>query len=959
MMTRWLLALLFVVQPLAYAENSVDRVIVLSDEGRPLMPFITLDDDLVLKVSDSKQINLKNIPVEKISELVKGKLAPDFSVGNVKLYRDQDLIKVTVLGDLDEPGNFRLPKESSLADANLYNDLFDASRFSSSMTLIRKGARKVVSEADFASTDVQNGDILMISLERKRTVALPPGSATKPEKVAPEKSRTSKQPKEQLVAEKDKQVTAAPVKAAVSGKEANHQTEERQSVTSGQLAEKRPAETGRAALVEGFPADSVKEGSSSLDQYNVVSLLKDYPLQPGDILIINLPGETGFNTDFLINRAGEITLPEVGQLTVVGKTLSETEKLIYDKLSDVYLSLDKLGVLLKEKRLLVTVLGYVNSPGEVELSSHGNVQTAINAAGGLIDGAQLDKLQLQREDGAQEFNYKRYLDTGDPLLIPTLRSLDTIFIPSSPELGNVQGDVINNGSVDSGMDPTDDRSAVKVFGEVLKPSSFPFKESMNIVDALLRAGGVTRYANVEQIRLIDGDKPIMFNLKEYLDRGDESALLRLNEGATIFVPRLVEVVKAGASVVYVMGQVRSPGAFRTGKNVGFLDVLANAGGPNRYADTTMLRLLRNNGDVIPFNLQDYTEGMVAELPKIMPGDAIFVPEKGVEVDRTWLKLPTSQSIQLLGAILKPGRYEYSPKVTFMDLIAHAGGPNKDADLANVRIVESGKDGQAVSRVFNLQSFLDRGGNWDSLPKLSGGLTIIVPELPKSPADNKANWIKLSSEQSIYIIGALQAPGRYAFNHQFDLLDILSAAEGPTEDADLSDVRVIHRNGTSPRVSKLDLVNYFETGDESLLATVEPGDTIFVPSRNRIWTQKDKEKMVRVLGAVKNSGRYEFSSEMSILDILAEAGGPTKTAFIEKIIVVNASCCKNQAYTFDLMDFMKDPDASHLPVLRPGDTIYIPDVANTQFAYFMDAIKDTLSIVSLISLTKSLIAGSAF
>jgi protein involved in polysaccharide export with SLBB domain len=208
------------------------------------------------------------------------------------------------------------------------------------------------------------------------------------------------------------------------------------------------------------------------------------------------------------------------------------------------------------------------------------------------------------------------------------------------------------------------------------------------------------------------------------------------------------------------------------------------------------------------------------------------------------------------------------------------------------------------------------------------------------------------------MGSVVAPGRYAFNSHLDLLDILSAAEGPRDEADLTNVRIIHRNGAAPRVSKLNLVTYFETGDETLLPSVEVGDTIYVPSRNRSWVQKKKEQTIRVLGAVNNSGRYEFSSDMSILDILAEAGGPTKTAYIEKIIIVNDSCCKNQAYTFDLMDFMKDPDVSRLPIIIPGDTVFIPDVSNTQFAYFMDTLKDVLSIVSLVSLTKSLIGGSA-
>lgn len=941
----WFLALILF-PALVVAEDTVlpnDRVAILGEGNQLLTPLLKVQADFSLHISETESLKLDGVGRAQAEVMIKEAMKATHSVTQVQFFGKDQLAKITVLGDINEPGSYWVPLSSNLNRVNEYSTLFDSGRFEPSYTLIRNGNRHVVQQGELDQTLMEANDVLLVALKRKKII-----------------------PKE-VVVEPVKEVEAEP-----QAEEVVETTEEKTdpvSQATDQIAEALPeaeVEQPKPEIVEEPLPDTEKttevvetkkEMDPALDKYNVIGALRNYPLQPGDILRIDLPGEEGFNEDFLINRAGEISLPEVGQLSVVGSTLGETEKLIYQKLSDVYLGLDKLLVTLKEKRLLVTVLGYVEKPGEVELSQHGNVQTAINSAGGLLDGAQLDMLQLRRGDEVIEFNFKRYLDTGDPSITPELKSLDTIFVPSSPELGNVHGEMGGTTGAD-GMDPTQDRTAIKVFGEVIKPATFPFKEDMSVVDALLRAGGVTRYANVEQIRVIDSGEPTLFDLKGYLDEGDDNKLPVLSKGATIFIPKQVDAVKAGGRIVYVMGQVQKPGAFETGEKVGFLDVLANAGGPNRYADTRMVRILRTNGDVVPFNLQDYAEGEGTELPPIMAGDAIFIPEKGTEIDRTWLKLPTNKSIHMLGAILKPGRYEYSETITFMDLLAHAGGPNNRADLTRIRIVEAGESGEANSREFNLESFLEKGGNWNALPKLSGGSTIVFPELPESPTDNKSNWIKLSSEQSIYIMGSVVAPGRYAFNDQLDLLDILSAAEGPKDEADLTNVRIIHRNGSSPRVSHLNLVNYFETGDETLLPSVSTGDTIYIPSRNRSWVQKKKEETVRILGAVKDSGRYEFDSEMTILDILAEAGGPTKTAYIEKIIIVNASCCKNQAYTFDLMDFMKDPDVSRLPVIRPGDTVYIPDVSRTQFAYFMDALKDTISIVSLISLTKALIGGSA-
>lgn len=907
-----------------------DMFVVYGEDARPLFPIFTVSDEVDVVVPDNIRIDLTNTPKDQAPAKIVNALKKIYLVEKVIFYPPEKIASITVLGEVENPGNFLQPQGSSVEWLNSFNHLYDNRWYSPAITLIRQGERKILSGELIKTTHVEPSDIFMLALKRrKQAVELP--NIRVPEKVVkPVIAKEAKQPAESVDSvPQDKGIADAEVKATTQAKP------DPQALLSKQ----------------------VRAGRNMGNESSAIHVNKDYMLQAGDILTINLPGEDGFNKDFLISRSGDITVPEVGQVNVAQMTLSEAEKLIHKTLSNVFLGLDKLVVLVKERRLLVTVLGFVKEPGEVEMTSNGNVQTAINEAGGLLDGAQLNKLQLQRGDKVIEFDFKEYLDSGNSNLIPELLSLDTIFVPSSPELGNVHGDV--DGEIaGTGMDPTTSRSAIKVFGEVKRPGSFQYVENMSVVDALLRAGGVTRYANVEQISVIAEGEPVLFDLKKYLDSGSEGKLPILPEGATVFIPTQVEAVKSGGRVVYVMGQVQKPGAFETGEEVGFLDVLANAGGPNRYADNSMLRILRSDGTVVRFDLQAYAEGNNSQLPKIMGGDAIFIPQKSTLVDDSWLRVPTSSSVQMMGAVKKPGRYQWAKGINFMDMLAHAGGPTEKADIAHVRIVSTGSHGEAISHEFNMQNFLERGGNWNSLPSLKGGVTVIFPELPEDPSGNKSQWIRLASEQSIYIMGAVITPGRYAFNDQMDFLDILSAAQGPKDEADLTNIRIIHRNGPSPRVSQLNLVEYFETGDETLLPDVSTGDSIFIPSRNRSWVQKKKDETIRVLGSVQTSGRYEFDSEMTILDVLAESGGPTKTAYIEKIIIVNSSCCKNQAYTFDLMDFMKDPDVSRLPVLRPGDTVYVPDVSNTQWAYFMEKLKDTLSVVSFVSLTKALIGGSA-
>ncbi|NJI21578.1 sugar ABC transporter substrate-binding protein [Aeromonas veronii] len=681
-------------------------------------------------------------------------------------------------------------------------------------------------------------------------------------------------------------------------------------------------------------------------------LLASTLLAPGDRLAIVQPGEPAFDQPFQINKQGEIALPEVGNVVVGGKTLQQADELIRTSLKPVYNNLSQLTVTLLEKRLLISVMGYVKKPGSYDLAPDGNVQMALDAAGGLVPGAQLNNMQVRRGSTVSSFDYKRYLDTGDASVLPPLQSLDVVFVPASPLIGNVQID-FDAATLAAGGDG-DTGKAIKVFGEVNSPGAFSFKSGNSIVDLLMRAGGVTRFAGVERIRVINGDAPELFDLKAYLDSGNNKLLPNLAPGATIFVPKDEEQIKRGARTIYIMGEVFKPGAYEGREGDSFLDILANAGGPTRYAESRQIRLLRTDGTIEPIDLQAYTEGMQKALPQVKPGDAIFVPEKTDINEKSWLKVAPGRAVMVMGAVRIPGRYEWSDEMSLLDLIAHAGGPNERADIAKVQILTA-EGGQATPTLFDLDKFLHQGGALASLPKIRAGFTIMIPELPTDPSDNKSQWVRQSPDSSIYIFGQVGAPGRYAFNEQMGFIDILSAADGPTAAADLRNVRIAHRSGSTARVSKLDLALYFETGDETLLPKVLPGDSIYLPEKNRPWLDEPKENTIRVLGAIARPGRYRFDSSMTLLDLLAEAGGPTSSAYIKKIVVINMATSGqgDQARSFDLDGFAKEPDFSQLPVLRAGDTVFIPDSKSSNWAIFMDGMRDILTTISVVALVGTL------
>jgi protein involved in polysaccharide export with SLBB domain len=682
--------------------------------------------------------------------------------------------------------------------------------------------------------------------------------------------------------------------------------------------------------------------------FNTTWAAEDDVVKVGDLVQINLPGEASLNKGFQVDKRGRINLPEIGPVFVAGYNETQLQNVITDNLKTVFRDVSNARVFIKQQQLLISVQGYVVKPGEYTLPSGSNIQMFLYEAGGLRAGAQLDKIIVKRGNKSIEFDYKRFLDTGDDSKLPALESLDVLFVPASPLVGNIEQEFDAAKLANSG-DSADSARAIKVFGEVNAPGSFTYKPNTTLVDVVMRAGGVTRYASVEQIRVITNNTPIMFNLKRYLDTGDQSLLPEILPGATIFVPKQEEEIKAGANVVYVMGEVAHPGAYEGKKGASFMDILANAGGPTRFAESRQIRVIKADGGVINFDLTAHTEGLSNQrVPAVGPGDAIFVPEKTDMNEKSWLKVAPSRAVAVMGEVVRPGRIEWSDEMDLIDLIAHVGGPTRRADTSKIEISNNGK----VTK-FDLDKYILQGSPHSKLPSVSAGTVVRVHALPDDPSDNKSQWVSQSSDASIYVFGQINAPGRYRFTTEMHFLDILSAADGPTKDADIHNIRVTHRGLGYAKVSKLNLSLYFETGDESILPDVRPGDTIYIPEKDKNWLDRSKESTVRVLGEVHAPGRYVFNDNMTILDLLAEAGGPSDSAYVEKISVVNMSCCQGQARVFNLVEFSKTANIYDLPVIRAGDTIYVPHKDESFAEKARAGLRDLLQITTTIVLIGAL------
>ena len=79
----------------------------------------------------------------------------------------------------------------------------------------------------------------------------------------------------------------------------------------------------------------------------------------------------------------------------------------------------------------------------------------------------------------------------------------------------------------------------------------------------------------------------------------------------------------------------------------------------------------------------------------------------------------------------------------------------------------------------------------------------------------------------YILGQVYKPGLYVVPDDTDFLTLLALAGGPREDAKLSKIRVVRPSAEGDKIIWVNFKKYLETGDQTLIPALKPGDTIVV------------------------------------------------------------------------------------------------------------------------------------
>ena len=164
---------------------------------------------------------------------------------------------------------------------------------------------------------------------------------------------------------------------------------------------------------------------------------------------------------------------------------------------------------------------------------------------------------------------------------------------------------------------------VYVLGEVKSPGVVELKSSLNLLETISKAGGLTENANYKRCSIIrDSNKIIEINLRELLIGGNKTLNVPILNGDTVYVGDNTE------NQVYVLGEVKNPGVYTIRGNWTIMDAIANAGGPTDDTYLKNVRLVRGGGpepEITMINLQSrMMEGLPHDNIDVQPKDIVFL-----------------------------------------------------------------------------------------------------------------------------------------------------------------------------------------------------------------------------------------------------------------------------------------------------------------------------------------------
>jgi polysaccharide export outer membrane protein len=303
------------------------------------------------------------------------------------------------------------------------------------------------------------------------------------------------------------------------------------------VATDAPAPSANAAAMASASAESsqaagdLERVARLWDRRTQQTSLKDYPIGPGDVLVISVPAMDEIkDRDVRVTADGTISLPFIGRLQAAGLTEAELADQLRPRLKE-YLRNPRVFIFVKEyNSRQVAVLGAVVRPGLYNLTSGSeNILDMISRAGGILPEAE-PRIQLIPTEPLKGDAAKEIVSTLPVAFLPK--------DPASPILKKTEPILIDVKELTYGghqiylslpVRPGDTimvpgGAQVLVEGWVDKPGAFKMSPGLTVSGAVAAAGGALFAADTSTVKVIrpnrDGNKRSLVADLEKIKNGE-------------------------------------------------------------------------------------------------------------------------------------------------------------------------------------------------------------------------------------------------------------------------------------------------------------------------------------------------------------------------------------------------------------------------------------------------------
>lgn len=663
------------------------------------------------------------------------------------------------------------------------------------------------------------------------------------------------------------------------------------------------ASTGKALPLFGY--ELFQGGPSTFAPTESVPVPADYVIGPGDTLVIRATGMLDFELRPTVDREGQIQIPRVGPISVMGIKRSELEAHLTKQLSRSYRNFS-LSVTMGPLRTIdVYVVGQARRPGKYTVSSLSTLVNALFASGGPNANGSMRRVQLVRGNApVVTLDLYDFILRGDKSRDMRLLPGDVIVFPAAGPRVAVLGSV-NTPAVFELAGPEASVSQVMALAGGMPVLATPLKVQLERINPAERvARQVESFAldaPGQARRLRDGDMLTVFPISpEFANavtlRGNVASPLRYPFRPGMRVRDLIPEREALITPDYYVRKNLLVQFDDGGRGVGVeatrRDVLSRLDEVNwDYAVIERMDEREVRTQLMPFHLgRAVLEKDEAQNLELKPGDVVTI------FGKKDLRVPQQRQMRLVrveGEVAAPGIYALLPNETLPQLIARIGGLTGEAYVYGTELLRESVRAQQAQ---NLQQVVRR----------------LEDQLAAGIAQRQANVTAVD-------------PAQIALQQQRVAIEERMARERLTR------LRQLQPTG---RIA-LEL----DAGQPALPAVaLEDNDRIVVPPR---------PSFVAVSGSVNNDNVLIWRSGRTVQEYLRVAG-PTEGADLEQVFILRADGSVTSAprRTGWLGWATLGGGSIENAVLQPGDTVVVPERVDRETGYtaFMRGLKDWTQII---------------